>query len=103
VLKVDSRFLAREREWGDVQFSAKLIFFYNTETKLPPVFDSHIRYLQDLYPELFPKRSDGRRANLPIDIREFEQLACRIRDNPIKFLRAGELHFEYLLKESCAL
>lgn len=59
-LHIDKRFLAKEQDWNDIVYVAKMIMIYAAAEHMPRIleeapsfFGKHLNYLKDKYTEFF--------------------------------------------------
>jgi rhamnogalacturonyl hydrolase YesR len=81
-LQIDKRFLAKEQDWNDIVYVAKMIMIYAAAEYMPKIleeapsfFGKHLNYLKDKYTEFFTHSNNHKMQIANVELVECDQPA----------------------------
>ena len=85
-LQIDKRFLAKEQDWNDIVYVAKMIMIYAAAEYMPRIleeapsfFGKHLNYLKDKYTEFFTHSNNSKLQIADVELVECDKSALIIR------------------------
>lgn len=110
----DKRFLTSEMNWNEAGYVVRMVFLYNAmerKEELPGIYQKHLAYLSDMYPDYFQlgvleegagkTSEDG--SSFSIRYRSLIEATEQVIQTPHVYLLRAQVAATRLLTDSCAL